>query len=759
MDQKARGAEAPAPCLRKVFTADSPVKSARVHVTALGWYRLLINGQRVSNAEFLPGWTDYNKRVPYHSFDVGKFLQPGENVIAVMLGDGWYSGRIGWKGESQHYGDQPELLLQLEITHEDDSLSTVVSDASWKSSEGPIRADDIYDGEVYDARMELPGWDQPGFDDDGWGGVVASQPGPDVIIEPARHAPVRAMENLATREIWEAEPGRWVFDLGQNMVGWARIKVPSIAGQVITLRFAEMIQQDRTLYNENYRSAKSTDTYIGKGGSDFETWEPTFTFHGFRYVELSGFAEGTRPEPDWVTGVVLYSDMARTGQFSCSDPDLDQLQSNIVWGQKGNFLEVPTDCPQRDERLGWTGDAQVFCPTACFNFDTLNFFRKWMTDVCDSQREDGAIPHVIPHVLTKDACDSPAWADAVVVVPWEVYVRFGDPVILEENLDAMIRWIEYQEANSPGLIREERGFGDWLQPYPESGNIRGDTSRSLIGTAYFAHTASLTARAARVLGQTETADRLDDLASRVRHAFVAEFWKDNRLSSDTQTAYLLALGFDLLPHGDRPAALDSLLRLIETADGHLRTGFVGTPLLLPVLSRFGHTDLAYRILKKETYPGWIYSIRQGATTMWERWNSYSHTDGFGDVAMNSFNHYAYGAVGQWMYETLAGLAPEPEAPGYRHILIQPQPGEGLQWAEASQQTPFGMAASKWRIKDGFLHIEALVPGGSSATVTFPQGTPEDIQYDGTSLEGIAGIQDGRTVLKVGPGRHTFVIKN
>jgi alpha-L-rhamnosidase len=757
MEGQDRSAEAPAPFLRRTFTLAQPVREATIHATALGWYRLYINGKRVGNAELLPGWTDYRKRVPYHSFDVSGHVREGENGIGAMLGDGWYSGRMGWRGNKQFYGDHPELLVQLEVTYADGSTEILGTDDKWKTSEGPIREDDFYDGEVYDARMEMPGWNLPGFDDSNWQPIATRPLDPAVIIEPARHAPVRAMEELPTRELWEAEPGRWVFDLGQNIVGWPRIKVPGEEGQVITIRFAEMLEKDRTLYTANYRGAKSTDTYIGKGGSAFETWEPTFTFHGFRYVELSGFSGPVKPEAGWVTGIVLYSELEQTGHFACSNGDLNQLQSNIVWGQKGNFLDVPTDCPQRDERMGWTGDAQVFCPTACFNFDTLAFFRKWMTDMRDAQREDGAFPHVAPQVLPPGRYDSPAWADAGVVVPWEVFVRFGDTAILEENLDAMIRWVAYQEANSPGLVRPEIGFGDWLQPYPKGDGNRGDTSRSLIGTAYFARTAELTARAARVVDRTEDADRMEDLAGRVRLAFGNAFWKEGRLSSDAQTAHLLALAFDLLPEENRPVAFARLLELIEEADGHLRTGFVGTPLLAPVLTRFGRVDLAYDILLKETYPGWIFSIRQGATTMWERWNSYSHADGFGDAGMNSFNHYAYGAIGQWMYETVAGLVPDPAKPGYQHFFIQPQPGGGLTWAEATLDTKYGPAVSSWRMEEDALVMEATVPEGTAATVVFPSGSPDDISHGGSPIGDKAEVIDGRTRLSIGPGQHRFTV--
>mgnify|MGYP006423007815 CR=1 FL=1 len=748
-----RSDSAPAPYLRKEFTCAQPLRKARLIATALGWYELRINGKKVEeDAVFFPGWTDYRKRVPYHTFDVTSFIRPGTNALGALLGDGWYCGYLGFHNKSHIYGTLPELLLQLELTYQDGFTATVSTDESWQATEGPIVMADIYNGETYDARLEMPGWDLPGFDSGEWTTVQSRQADSGVLLEPARHAPVRKMETLPVQDCWMVEPGRWIFDLGQNMVGWARVILPSESGRSYTIRFAEMLEQDRTLYTENYRSARSVDHYTARGGAGFETWEPTFTFHGFRYVELSGLDPAITPDLNWITGVVLHSDMQQIGDFSCSHPDLNQLQSNLVWGQKGNFLEVPTDCPQRDERLGWTGDAQVFAATATFNFDTLAFFHKWLADMRESQNHAGVIPHVVPNIMGDDAGASAAWADACVVIPWEIYIRTGDRRLLEDNFNMMLRWVDFMEADSPGLIRKEYGFGDWLQPYRAAETGRhGDTSRSLIGTAYFVYSAETTARIARILGESGTAERLEKLAVDVRQIFCKTFWTgENRLTSDTQTAYLLALAFDLLPQDARPYALANLLRLIEEADRHLRTGFVGTPLLAPVLTRFGHTDLAYEILLKETYPGWIFSIHQGATTLWERWESYSHAEGFGDAEMNSFNHYAYGAIGQWLYEHVAGLAPDPEAPGYRHFFIQPKPGGGLQSAHAQLETPYGRAVSTWRIEGDTFVLETIVPEGAEATVYFPQSSGSSVFYRRKPM-------DKAESMRIGPGQHTFLL--
>ena len=744
---------APAPYFRKEFTLKKAVQCAKIVATAKGIYVLSLNGKRLSDAEFLPGWTDFNKRMYYHEYDATSALISGENVIGVQLGDGWYAGYLGWDPGRQNYGKYLEFLFSMEIVYEDGSSEIIASDHNWKASEGPIRSSDFYHGEHYDARMEMPNWNLAGYPATEWNAVhsTVQTPLPELALAP--HPPVKAIEELSPVDCWQVEQGRWIFDLGQNMVGRARIQVPSERGQVVTLRFAEMLEKDRTLYTANYRRAKSMDTYICRGGSGFETWEPAFTFHGFRYVELSGLPDKCKPNHSWLTGVVLHSDIKRIGSFSCSNADLNQLQKNIVWGQKGNFLEVPTDCPQRDERLGWTGDAQVFCPTACFNFDVNTFFQKWMTDVRDAQRQDGGIPHVVPNILGAHEYNSPAWADAAVVVPWEVYVRYGDISILEANFETMLKWIEYLKKNSPGWIRPDEGFGDWLQPYPsDEKNLRGDTERALIGTAYFAYSTELTAKAAAALGKPELSQQLEQLHLEITQAFRERFWRGNhQLTSHTQTAYLLALAFGLLENSQRAHAVENLVQLIENADGHLRTGFVGTPLINRVLSQFGRTDLAYDLLLKESYPGWIYSIRQGATTMWERWNSYSHDNGFGDASMNSFNHYAYGAIGQWMVETVAGLQPDPNIPGYRHFFIAPEPGGNLTWAKAELETSHGVVASEWRMENDSLTIIAKVPSGTTATIIIPKAYRKKVIYQGESL-----VINPSAQIEVSTGVHTFI---
>jgi alpha-L-rhamnosidase len=740
--------------LRREFEVEKPVKQARLHVTALGLYEIRLNGAKVGEDFMAPGWTPYGEKIEALTYDVTRQLKTGSNAIGAMLGEGWYAGRLGW-GESKASGRKPQLLLQLELSYEDGSSQTIASDGSWKAThQGPIRFSGIYDGEIYDARMEMPGWDKTGFDDAAWRSVATSKPTADQGLAPKRHHPVRVVKELPTVKVTEPAPGRFVFDLGQNIVGWPRLNIPVRKGQTITMRFAEMLEKDGTLYTKNYRKAKSTGTYTAAKDGNV-TWHPVFTFYGFRYVELSGFPEGTKPEPGWVTGAVLHSDFGWTGSFASSHALLNKLQENINWGLRGNFLEVPTDCPQRDERLGWTGDAQVFAPAAIFNAGVHSFLASWLESMRLDQHDDGAIPNVVPNILN-DHCGGPGWSDAATVIPWETYIRTGDPNVLVENFDMMKRWVGYYESKAKDGIVDIKAYGDWLQPHPKEGKTKGDTPLNLIGTAYFARSADLTARAARRLGKDAEAERLEALLAKVKSAFTKAFFDDaGKLTTprETQTGYLLALAFDLLPENLRPQAFSHLVRLVDDAGGHLGTGFLGTPLLAPTLDRFGRADLAYAVLFKETYPSWFFSIHQGATTMWERWNSYSHADGFGDAGMNSFNHYAYGAIGQWMYERIAGLAPDPAQPGYKHFFIQPQPGGPLTQAEAELETPYGIARSAWKLEAGKLHLKATVPPNTTATLRLPEGAT----ILGNGGKPAPRIEDGHALIDLGPGDHAFTI--
>jgi alpha-L-rhamnosidase len=704
----------PVASLRRTFPVTKKITRARLYATARGVFELTLNGQRVSRDYFANGFTAYDRRIDTLTYDVTAQLQPGDNSLGALLGAGWYAGRLPF--ETDHigpFGRDTALLAQLEITYADGTHETITSDEKWEGTlDGPLVSSSLYDGEDYDARRTLARW-LP---------VLANPDLSQAALTPKPFAPVRETRTLAPLAITEPQPGRYVFDLGQNMVGWARLRIPVEKDQTVTLRFAEMLQSDGTLYTANYRTAKSTDTYTAAQSGTIE-WEPRFTFHGFRYVELSGLPADARPQLSWVTGVVLHTDFPTTGRFTSSHAKLNQLQSNITWGWLGNALDIPTDCPQRDERMGWTGDAQVFAATALFNTDSLAFWKSWLATMRAEQDRDGVIPDIIPTARVKWRNRSPGWMDAATIIPWDLYVRTGDTGVLEDNfpmMEKLLGW--YRSQSKDGLLPKIKGYGDWLQPYAK--NLKGDTPFALLGSAFYARSAQLTADTARVLGLAADTQRYADEAAALRATFVRHYFDtDGKIQNapETQTAYVLALAFELLPAELKPKAAAHLARLVGEAGGHLRTGFLGTPYLARVLDENGYASLAADLLFQETYPSWFYPINQGATTMWERWNSYTHQDGFGDVKMNSFNHYAYGAIGQWMYERVAGLAPDPAQPGYKHFFVRPLIVKQLDSARAELDTPYGRAVSAWTKQNGKVSLDVIVPPNTTATIEFPDG--------------------------------------
>jgi alpha-L-rhamnosidase len=752
---------APCPFLRKSFVLRKNITSARLYVTALGLYEGSLNGRRIGDAELTPGWTDYSVRVPYQTHDVTHLLRRGRNVLGFILGDGWYCGHVGWCGR-QVYGDRPRLLAQLEVHFSDGSIQQVLSDESWKWNFGPILESDLLMGESYDARHELSGWNEPHFEATDWFRVQTFD-APAIQLVAPRGPRVRAMEEL--RPIQAPTPGagfygqpQWIFDLGQNMVGRVRLKIRGKAGATIRLRYAEMLQADGTLYTTNLREARATDYYTLRGGG-MEVYEPRFTFHGFRYVELTGCSK--MPGREAITGIVLHSDTPSTGVFECSHPLVNQLQSNIRWGQKGNFLEVPTDCPQRNERLGWTGDAQVFARTAAFNMDVASFFTKWQQDMADSQSPNGFFPQVAPDVLERKKGDGgPAWADAGILCPWTIYLCYGDRRILERHYASLRRFVRALETTSNRFLRAAEasdgfdGFGDHLAA------DNALTPRSLVGTAYFARSVDVLAKIARILGRTAEAHSFAQLSIRVKAAFNRKFVLPGaRVQGDTQTGYLLALAFDLLPKKMRAMALEHLIQNIQNRNDHLSTGIICTSLLAPVLSRFGRTDVAYRLLLQESHPSWLHPVTQGATTMWEYWDGWSKKDGFrqGD---NSHNHYAYGAIGEWMYTSIGGIDLDPNQPGYKHILIRPQPGGNLTWARASLRSQYGTIASAWKISEERLQISVTVPPNATATIHLPTKEPKHVTESGRPLACDEGLRKIRTatsevICEVGSGHYEF----
>jgi alpha-L-rhamnosidase len=742
----------PSPFLRKEFHARGAVRRATLYATALGLYELRLNGRRVGDAVFTPGWTDYRKRLYYQSYDVTRQIRPGGNALGAILADGWGGGYVGLGGRDRYGLGRPRLRAQLHLEYADGTRETVRTDATWKGAEGPIREADLLMGESYDARLAMPGWDTSGFGEQNWHQVTEDALPADVtpVLQWHPGVPVRRVMTLPVQKRTEPRPGVFVFDLGQNMVGWARLAASGPAGTTVRLRFAEVLNPDGTLYTANLRGARATDSYTLRGGKR-EVWEPRFTFHGFRYVEVTGYPG--RPSQDAISGVVVASDTPPAGTFTCSSPMVNRLQQNIEWGQRGNFLEVPTDCPQRDERLGWTGDAQVFARTATYNRDVAAFLTKWIIDLEDAQRPDGAFTDVAPAVAA--GAGTAGWGDAGVIIPWTLYQVYGDTRVIARHYDALARWIAYLEAHSDGLLRPARGYGDWVA-------VGSRTPTDVIATAYFAYSTALVAKMARAIGREADARRFEALFGRVRDAFNhAYVTPDGRVQGDTQTVYVLALQMDLLPKALRPAAVRRLVEDIQRRDGHLSTGFLGTPYLLPVLTRFGETDVAYRLLLQETFPSWGYQVKNGATTIWERWDGIRPEGGFQDPGMNSFNHFAFGAVGEWLYRTVAGIDLDPAHPGFRHVVIRPRPGPGLTWARATYRSIHGPIESAWKREEGRLTLTVTLPANTTGTIHVPAASVRAVSESGRPAAFAPGLRyqgqaAGCAVFAAGSGTYRFV---
>ena len=715
----------PCPYFRREFALEQPWRRAVLSVTALGVYRAEINGHRVGDEELAPGWTSYRNRLRFASHDVTGLLRDGDNAIGAIVGDGWARGRLGFSGARNFYTDRPALLAQLDITLADGSMLTLGTDTEWRSRVGPIRGSDLYDGETHDARVELGGWSQPGYHAGGWQPVEVIERDL-ATLTPAAVPPVHAVQELAPLSIQRAPSGETLVDFGQNLVGRVRIRLTAEAGTEVTIRHAEVLENGE-LGVRPLRSAQATDRYIARGGGP-EVWEPRFTFHGFRYAGVRGWPGELRP--DDITAVVLHSDMVRTGWFECSDQRVNQLHENIVWGMRGNFLDVPTDCPQRDERLGWTGDIQVFAATATLLYDTAALLSSWLLDLAAEQEPNGNVPFVIPSILPS-SFTAAGWGDAATVVPMTLGERYGDLELLRRQYPSMKAWIEHVT----GICDDRRvwgdgfQFGDWVDPKsPPDAPGDAQTDSSLVGTAWFARSAQLVAHAAELLGETDDAAAYRRLADEVAAGFRAEFVAPNgRVVNDSQTAHLLALAFGLVTDEQRPATARRLCKLIEKEGHRLSTGFLGTPWLCEVLTRIGDDDVAYRLLLQTELPSWLYPITMGATTIWERWDAMLPDGSINPGEMTSFNHYAYGAVGAWLYERMAGLRQHADAHGWRRFVVEPHPGGGIRHAKAVVDTPYGRAESSWRIDHhdvapSTFTLRAVVPANTTAELWLPGAT-------------------------------------
>jgi len=760
-DRKPDTYEERSPYLRKGFEIGAGLKRARIYASALGLYELELNGNRVGEDYFAPGWTSYKHRLQSQTYDVTSLLKEGGNAIGAMLGNGWYKGPLAWTDHYCLYGNRQALLLQLHVEYEDGSEQTVLSDGSWRTAGGPILNSDLYHGETYDARAELPGWSRAGFDDSSWETVETVGRDYGVLV-PQENDPVRKIDEIRPIEVLKTPLGETVLDLGQNMVGWLKFRVQGEAGREVILHHAEVLDADGNFYTENLRAAKQEIRYVLKGGGTPETYEPRFSFQGFRYVRLTGFPEPVRAE-DFV-GVVLHTDMASTGSFSCSDPLVNQLQHNIEWGLKGNFLDVPTDCPQRDERLGWTGDAQMFVRTAAYLRSVGPFFAKWSRDLAAEQRPDGGVPFVVPHVLDDGSFSSSAWGDAAVIVPWTIYQVYGDERILEEQYESMTAWVEYirKQGNNEYLWNSGFHFGDWLGLDSKPDSYIGATDRDYIATAFYAYSTSLVLRTAEVLGKTEDAAKYAELYERILEAFRGEFvTPGGRLAVPTQTAQVLGLAFGLLDGKAKERAVAKLGELLEESKFHLTTGFVGTPYLNFSLTDNGLNEAAYKLLFQQDYPSWLYQVTKGATTIWEHWDGIKEDGSFWSKDMNSFNHYAYGAIGDWLYRRVAGIEMEEGTAGYKRIVLRPQPGDGLSWAEGNLETMYGLVRSYWkRSEDGRMELEATIPANATAEIRLPGASADGVSESGAALSGAPGVsgvvqRDGSVSVFVGSGRYAF----
>jgi len=742
----------PSPYLRKEFAVDKAIKKARLYISAQGLYQVEINGSRVGSQEFTPGWTSYDTRVQYQTYDITKMLVQDQNAIGIVLGDGWFRGNL--VNRRNRYGEKLACISQIMVEYTDGSKAVISTNDSWKATIGAIQESDIYNGEVYDANKELNGWSRSGFDESSWEATSTAEISKGILIAP-EGPPVKIVNELEPISMEKREEG-WLVDMGQNMVGWIQIKASGKSGEKITLRHAEVLDKEGNMYYDNLRAAKCTNTFILKGGTE-ETLEPHFTFQGFRYVMVSGYPGELTA--DKIRGMVIHSDMKPAGTFECSDPMINQLQHNIVWGLKGNFLDVPTDCPQRDERLGWTGDAQVFAPTACFNVDAASFYTKWLRDLAADQDEDGSIPHVIPNVLGHGGATG--WADAGITIPWAMYLDYGDVSVLENQYESMKEWIGYMEKRAgDNLIWEgDPHFGDWLSFASTRSDYMGAyTLKDLIATAYFSYSSSIVAKVAEILSKEKDASYYRDLSEKVRLAFNEEFvTSTGRLVSHTQTAYTLALAFDLLDEETADKSAAHLARDVEEFR-HITTGFLGTPLISLTLTDIGRNDLAYMLLKRTRYPSWLYPVTMGATTIWERWDGQKPDSTFQDKGMNSFNHYAYGAIGKWMYQVVAGIGIDEQNPGYKHIIINPRPGGGLSSASATHQSMYGEIVSGWELDGEKLTMTVQIPANTTASIHVPGGAIAidingsaliDMDLDHKSLE-------GETVISAGSGSFRIV---
>lgn len=749
----------PAGSFRRTVEITKPIASARLYVTALGSYRIYLNGKRVSGDVLTPDFTDYRKRVSYQTYDVTEYFNQGKNQISALVGDGWYGSPLTWAGV--HFFPPPvSFRAQLEIDYSDHSRDLVVTDSSWRAASSPILESQIYSGETYDARLEQPGSQQPSFDDSSWSQAVIAD-APVIAVTSQIASPARVIEILAPKSVRSLPNGAFVFDMGQNMVGWAALKVKGPPGTRVQLRFAEILNPDGTIYTTNLRNADATDTYILRGGVE-ETFEPHFTFHGFRYVQVTGYP-GT-PTIDALRGEVVSSVSGRPSATLTTSSDLVNRMWEIgLWGQRGNFLSIPTDCPQRDERLGWMGDAGVFWRTGTYNFDVSAFSQKFIQDIRDAQTAEGAFTNVSPNTIpsgntgtwawTERRVGAPGWGDAGVIVPWTTWIQYADKSVIESSWDAMQRWMDFIQSRNPDFIRKNGlgpDYADWLAPDP-------NTDKELLATAYWALIANMMAQMAHAVGREADAQRYEQLVQNIRSAFQKTYIQpDGTVGTGTQTSYVVTLYALLAPESLEPVLVAKLVKDIEAREGHLSTGFLGTPFLLFTLADHGRSDVAYRLLLNETYPSWGYMLSKGATTWWERWNGDT-----GDPAMNSYNHYAFGSVIAWVYRYAAGIDTSLDAPGFKEIVIHPHVDAKMPSAQAEYESVYGRIVSDWKgtwegLPPGPFSLKVTIPPNTSAKVFLPRIAGRQVTESGNPVK--TQPEDGALMVRIGSGTYNFEVK-
>jgi alpha-L-rhamnosidase len=743
----------PSPIFRRQFTTKGRPVHATLYITAHGLYEVQLNGQPVSDARFTPGYTEYDHRFQYQAYDVTTLIHPGSNLTIITLGDGWYRGIFGPSNYSNNYGREVSLLYQLVISYANGDADTVISDGSWKCSTGPIRYSNIYNGEFYDARTEPTDWT----------GVIV-QPWPKDDLVATLTEPVREHETFTPVAVLTSPRGEKIIDFGQNLAGWVRFKVRGKQGDTIWLSHAEILDRDGNFYTANLREARAQDVYVLRGDGE-EEFEPHFTYHGFRFVNVEGYPGKIRPED--FRSVSLYSSLPVTGNFHCSDSLINRLQQHIVWSQQSNFIDLPTDCPQRSERLGWTGDAQVFAPTAAFNKRVDEFFEKWLADLRLAQGSNGGMPEVVPDIRNRTIHHAPrgvaGWGDAAVILPWTLFQIYGDTTKLAASYYSMRAWVQYIHSRAPNGLWKSGGYGDWLapDPVPEKGrdSVKATpTDLGYISQCYYFYSTTLLARAAVVLAKYQDSTYYSTLADTIRNAFLSEYMTPNgRAISNTQTAYVLALYTGVLPDSMATRAAQRLVELIHANQDHLGTGFLGTPYLCWVLTKYGYLDLAYVLLEQTTPPSWLYPVTMGATTIWEKWLSVLPDR---SINVSSFNHYAYGAIGDWLYREVAGISPG--SPGYQRITIHPHPGGHLTEADASYESDYGMVRSAWKRTGDRLEMAVEIPANTRAEIWIPAKDIDRVREKGQLVSAIPGShvlssQNGDVVVEVGSGKYSFSV--